>query len=1109
MTSTELQGKAIEALVIINAAIKNIRLYPPASAMVTKSIERVLPPLEIILQAEETLTIAESEKNLLIFGEPLSEKEQQKPQVTSFIATLLDFGIKSLDFKKGLAIEELETFLQTLSRKPEEIKSEGGLQAVLSNSHMPHIVLDEKVYVAVDQDSQIVAGMDIKDEDIVHYITGGQAASEQDMEKVKELARDSGWVTSVFEAGIQQVAGSKGAAVPSEVARTVHQLVQTFDTITDSDSQTVISKHVARTIAGQDDDTIAAVLSQNYQGQLGDRLFEQIADQVPDDQFERLVLKMKKNAAAGAGDPAGRPSAARAYQKLATSQKGQRLSQKIESREKQNAALKQRKILQLKARLSNLLKGDLGVLNDPDLLASLPNTVAQLLAKNKTEITGTIIEKLVAGLASGACQSQPQIFRTLQSISQKLPPEEREALAGRTVANLLQWVKTQATLIPEYEKACDQIKSQAMRLLKKRQFEQFNSLVEIFNDKLTGKQAADKQIRQHAGVILREIGSDHAWDLFLNKFSLLEEILREPAIRSQVLLGVAALERLLDALESSTEMPDRVRLVRILTEIGRPAVKKICARIERGGAWYYLRNLVALLGKVGRPEHAAILKPLLNHEDFRIQREALNSVYSIGGEERGPLLLAALPAASVKAKTSIVAMLGALKYQNSAASLLEILNSKPVADAGESELLFEKTCVALGKTGSLKAVPALEKISQGKSSFKKTYPPKVREAARDALILIHKTATRKPEPPSRPPENLQPPKPTAPQPVERVGKSPAEADQRDARIDKYVADGDTDAAVKLLFEMLVEFAKQKNFKKAEELRDRLYDVDAMALTEIVKAGEIIEQEKSEAIDQDHLDVWPDLYEKLTSEEANTLFHAMEEVSYETNQAIFEQGRENHNLYFITRGRLKLIYRDGERETLLKTLAKGDLAGYATFFTISMCTTSLITLSSVKMSVLSKSTMEQWADSCPALESKLQDYCLKLEKSRDMVKKKGLDRRKQQRFNVKGKILIQLLNREGQAMGKPFKGSFSDISEGGLSFYIITSKQETARTLLGRRLGLKFLIPTRATPLKTFQIGTVICVNYHLQNDYSIHVSFDDELPAGIAGVVLRLKNLNS
>jgi len=127
MTSQDLHVKAQEALVALNAAIKNIRLYPPASAMVQKSIERVLTFLEAIFESEDELSVAESEKNLLIFGTPLTEKELQKPQVVAFIATLLDFGVKSLAIKKGVATEELEVLFQTLSRKAEDVNAEGGL----------------------------------------------------------------------------------------------------------------------------------------------------------------------------------------------------------------------------------------------------------------------------------------------------------------------------------------------------------------------------------------------------------------------------------------------------------------------------------------------------------------------------------------------------------------------------------------------------------------------------------------------------------------------------------------------------------------------------------------------------------------------------------------------------------------------------------------------------------------------------------------------------------------------------------------------------------------------------------------------------------------------
>jgi len=39
MTDANLLGKAIDSIVVLNAAFTNIRLYPPTSAMIGKSIE--------------------------------------------------------------------------------------------------------------------------------------------------------------------------------------------------------------------------------------------------------------------------------------------------------------------------------------------------------------------------------------------------------------------------------------------------------------------------------------------------------------------------------------------------------------------------------------------------------------------------------------------------------------------------------------------------------------------------------------------------------------------------------------------------------------------------------------------------------------------------------------------------------------------------------------------------------------------------------------------------------------------------------------------------------------------------------------------------------------
>ncbi len=72
-------------------------------------------------------------------------------------------------------------------------------------------------------------------------------------------------------------------------------------------------------------------------------------------------------------------------------------------------------------------------------------------------------------------------------------------------------------------------------------------------------------------------------------------------------------------------------------------------------------------------------------------------------------------------------------------------------------------------------------------------------------------------------------------------------------------------------------AKAKDFEKAELLREKLIDLDPLALNEIITSAEIIEQEKKEGMSQDHLTLWADLYQAISKEEGVALYYAMKEA----------------------------------------------------------------------------------------------------------------------------------------------------------------------------------------------------------------------------------------
>ncbi|GBC59681.1 hypothetical protein DENIS_0622 [Desulfonema ishimotonii] len=313
-------------------------------------------------------------------------------------------------------------------------------------------------------------------------------------------------------------------------------------------------------------------------------------------------------------------------------------------------------------------------------------------------------------------------------------------------------------------------------------------------------------------------------------------------------------------------------------------------------------------------------------------------------------------------------------------------------------------------------------------------------------------------------------------------------------VDRYVEQNRTEEAVKLLFQLIVKYAKEKNFEKAEALRDRLFEIDAMALDEIIKSAEIIEQEKSEAMDHNHMDIWSDFYSTLTTEEKNIFYFSLKKADYGPDEPVFLQKEKNQRLYFVNQGQLKLFFSQNDTEQLIKTLRPGCIGGEDTFFSISLCTTSLVTLSPVRLNYLEQSTFLEWQVKYPALTAKLQSFCNKKGISGpDILKKKGINRRAHERFKVSGSIRFQVLNASGKPIGKAFKGDLSDISVGGLSFFIKTANRKNALTLLGRRLRVRFVIPVGETEVEAEQAGAITGVINHLFSDYSIHMKFDRPL----------------
>ncbi len=268
----------------------------------------------------------------------------------------------------------------------------------------------------------------------------------------------------------------------------------------------------------------------------------------------------------------------------------------------------------------------------------------------------------------------------------------------------------------------------------------------------------------------------------------------------------------------------------------------------------------------------------------------------------------------------------------------------------------------------------------------------------------------------------------------------------------------------------------------------------MALTEIIKAAEIIEEAKSNSIDKDHILIWSDLYDLLTTEEFNAFYYALEHVSYPTETVIVNQGDPLSRLFFINKGRVKLFFREGESETLVSTLGYGSVFGATSFFDDSVWTLNAASMGTVDVSVLSVEHVESWSDEYPALESKLRDYCMRSDGISDFFMTSGAERRKDERHDLGGVVYVSLLDEDGNITDTKLRGECSDVSIGGMSFLSRITQRKQARTLLGRPVMISLKEAGEDGKDMSF-VGSVVAVrNLHsIELGRSVHVCFDADL----------------
>jgi CRP-like cAMP-binding protein len=314
-----------------------------------------------------------------------------------------------------------------------------------------------------------------------------------------------------------------------------------------------------------------------------------------------------------------------------------------------------------------------------------------------------------------------------------------------------------------------------------------------------------------------------------------------------------------------------------------------------------------------------------------------------------------------------------------------------------------------------------------------------------------------------------------------------ELEGREAEVHQLVKQDQRDKAGKILLELIVSCAGGGDITNATRLRDMLYEVDPMALGEIIKVNEIIEQAMSGSIDEQFDLAWSGLRQSLTDEEFLALYHALDGHEVGAGKSIVKAGSKLDALFLINKGNVNVTCQCAGKSITVKTLEPGSMIG-GNCFQPSVWTVSLASLTPVSLGVLRLKELAALLDRFPGLESKLTDYYEQFDDIPRLLKDQGEERRRHERFRADQRITFQVQGRDGTVDERTFRGELDNISPGGLAFLMRIVNREKRRLLFGRRL----VVSAGEDDGKHRFTGDVAAVTIHnFQNhDYAVHLAFD-------------------
>lgn len=1104
MNKIELKSKSIEALKLFNNTIVTSRIYPPEAPQVTIAVDRGYKGLKLYLRLYGEL------KYSLDGGAPSLCGQILEQEVLDLFPNLVVYRqLRLLGLTQLVLNSEMDRFafaqlLTVFNASIDKIKTEGGGAEYITSlglaSFFPEgTTATDEISTSKNPQNEIQSRkLMIVRPEMVACLFGKDKRPVIETELQKKMGHPESAIDilAACVAHILQDIQKKKMIVASP---NFPLMLKKAEKLIEPGNWTEVALGLAKVLVDNLKEPALCVLAvQEYPEGFGSTVYDRLIFSLTTEQLSGIMIIFREQLAkarkvGGAGSSQVQ-CLGKALLLLMNSKKGKQFLGSEKAKSIIHEGEKERKKRRLEAGIQGFLQGNDSLLKSEELVDFLPEAFRRMKGIDNIDAS-SLLNGMIGYLKKGPEeQVKKSLLKSLVTIGEDLLGDGQWSHIDLILDPLLEEVRKDGLEENLVEKGVTLLQQVMQKSWQDGQNHRGDSILSLFHHIRSGQIHLTASTKAKIAKIQ---------DRGIRRSSLpqlLADCLASPKDETLscrlILQGPVVLRFLVESLINTDNAPDRLKIIDLLTYSPNFLPSVVHERLQEHMPWYAKRNLIKLLGETGKEEDAESILPYLCHDDFRVQREAFLTIYKISGNSRKRLLLRALDESSEAIKIQVVQSLANFCDAEVAAKLIELLAShEQFGETNRNDLLLQML-ETLGRCPCLQAQKGVYAFLQtrGQRGTRKI-SEQVWVAAEKAYKFLQNElqVTRK--------KHVQ-----ASQLRKNALKQAAKLSktaitqrvitglQQEQTVRSLLSRGDKAAALEQVLELIERAARLRNFVQAEKLREWLVEIDPTALSQIVRAVEIIDQEKIASIDKSHFEIWNGLYDILTTEEFSAVYHALRHKRYENEEIIISQGSLQGSLFFVNSGRVKLFFDDRGSEVLVSTMESGQIFGEGAFFEVSVWTISVASIGVSEISVLNLDTLQEWAENFPGLESKLKGFCKKFERIEDLIKRSSHDRRSYKRYRIAGQGTTTLLDNRQRGLGTNFIAELFDISEGGLSFLLRISKNQSARLMLGRKMLVK-LSKNINSQDGIALIGDILAVkNTHTsENQYSLHMKFDNLL----------------